>query len=76
MSGDDLLADARTTRAAALKAVDTDALRAVLDGRTFAGFDPDRRLQVPAVVVRAARGEVGGRERYCDQLREFLARAR
>jgi hypothetical protein len=53
-----------------------DFLRAVLDGRTFSGFDPARRLQVPAVVVRAAHGEVDGRDRWCHALIELLARYR
>ena len=52
-NADRVLADARTSRAAALRSMDPDAFRAVLDGRTFAGYDPDRRLWVPTFVVRA-----------------------
>jgi pimeloyl-ACP methyl ester carboxylesterase len=48
-----VLADARTSRSVALRNMDPDAIRAVLDGRTFAGYDPDRPLWVPTLVLRA-----------------------
>ena len=69
------LADYVNDAVALLEAVGEPAV-VVGSGRTFAGFDPARRLQVPAVVVRSARGDVGGRERWCDDLSEFLDRHR
>ena len=37
----------------ALAQTDPDAISAVLDGTTFAAYDPDRPLHRPALVVRA-----------------------
>jgi pimeloyl-ACP methyl ester carboxylesterase len=74
-----VLADARTTRARALHAVDPDAIAAVVDGRTLAGFVPERRLPVPSLLLRAGHdlaGELGGRDAYVDQLADFLTRQR
>jgi pimeloyl-ACP methyl ester carboxylesterase len=55
-NADRVLADARTTRCIGLQQLDPDVFRAVLDGRTTAGFDPDRPLRVPGLVVRAGDG--------------------
>ena len=52
-NADRVLADARTSRSVALRNMDPDAIRAVLDGRTFAGHDPDRPMWVPTMVLRA-----------------------
>jgi pimeloyl-ACP methyl ester carboxylesterase len=54
-NADRVLADARTSRSVALRNMDPDAMRAVLDGRTFDGYDPDRPLWIPTLVVRADR---------------------
>ena len=51
--GDHLHDDALWSRAAALAQTDPDAITAVLDGTTFATYDPDRPLHCPALVVRA-----------------------
>jgi pimeloyl-ACP methyl ester carboxylesterase len=51
--GDHLHDDALWSRAGALAQTDPDAITAVLDGTTFAAYDPDRPLRRPAQVVRA-----------------------
>ena len=51
--GDHLHDDALWARAAALAQTDPDAITAVLDGTTFATFDPDRSLHCPTLAVRA-----------------------
>jgi pimeloyl-ACP methyl ester carboxylesterase len=51
--GDHLLPDALWSRAESLSRMDVDAFTAMLDGRTFAGYDPDRCIGRPGVVVRA-----------------------
>ena len=51
--GDHLHDDALWSRAGALAQTDPDAIAAVLDGTTFAAYDPDRPLHRPALVVRA-----------------------
>jgi pimeloyl-ACP methyl ester carboxylesterase len=51
--GDHLHDDALWSRAGSLAQTDPDAITAVLDGTTFAAYDPDRPLQRPALVVRA-----------------------
>jgi pimeloyl-ACP methyl ester carboxylesterase len=51
--GDHLHDDALWSRAGALAQTDPDAIAAVLDGTTFASYDPDRPLHAPALVVRA-----------------------
>jgi pimeloyl-ACP methyl ester carboxylesterase len=51
--GDHLHADALGSRAGALAQTDPRAIDAVLDGTTFASYDPDRPLHGPALVVRA-----------------------
>lgn len=51
--GDHLHDDALWSRAGSLARTDPDAITAVLDGTTFAAYDPDRPLHHPALVVRA-----------------------
>jgi pimeloyl-ACP methyl ester carboxylesterase len=51
--GDHLHDDAIWSRAGSLAQTDPDAITAVLDGTTFAAWDPDRPLHRPALVVRA-----------------------
>jgi pimeloyl-ACP methyl ester carboxylesterase len=51
--GDHLHDDALWSRAAALAETDLDAIDAVLDGTTFAAYDPDRPIPCPGLVVRA-----------------------
>lgn len=51
--GDHLHDDAIWSRAGALAQTDPDAITAVIDGTTFAAYDPDRPLHRPALVVRA-----------------------
>ena len=51
--GDHLHDDALWSRAEALAQVDPAAITAVLDGTTFAAYDPDRPMHRPALVVRA-----------------------
>jgi pimeloyl-ACP methyl ester carboxylesterase len=51
--GDHLHDDALWSRAGSLAQTDPDAITAVLDGTTFAAYDPDRPLLAPALVVRA-----------------------
>jgi pimeloyl-ACP methyl ester carboxylesterase len=51
--GDHLHDDALWSRAGALAQTDPTAITAVLDGTTFAAYDPDRPLHRPALVVRA-----------------------
>ena len=51
--GDHLHDDALWSRAGSLAQTDPDAISAVLDGTTFAAYDPDRPLHRPALIVRA-----------------------
>lgn len=51
--GDHMLPDALWSRAEALAQMDTDAITATLDGRTFIGYQADRPIACPGVVVRA-----------------------
>jgi pimeloyl-ACP methyl ester carboxylesterase len=51
--GDHLHDDALWSRAGGLAQTDPEAISAVLDGTTFAAYDPDRPLHCPALVVRA-----------------------
>lgn len=51
--GDHLHDDALWSRAGALAQTDLDAITAVLDGTTFAAWDPDRPLHRPTLVLRA-----------------------
>ena len=51
--GDHLHDDALWSRAGSLAQTDPEAITAVLDGTTFAIYDPDRPLHRPALVVRA-----------------------
>jgi pimeloyl-ACP methyl ester carboxylesterase len=51
--GDHLHDDALWSRAAALAQTDPDAITAVLDGTTFASYDPDRPLHSAALIVCA-----------------------
>jgi pimeloyl-ACP methyl ester carboxylesterase len=51
--GDHLHDDALWSRAGSLARTDPAAIDAVLDGTTFATYDPDRPLERPALVVQA-----------------------
>jgi pimeloyl-ACP methyl ester carboxylesterase len=51
--GDHLHDDALWSRAGALARTDPEAISAVLDGTTFAGYDADRPIHRAALVVRA-----------------------
>jgi pimeloyl-ACP methyl ester carboxylesterase len=51
--GNHLYDDALWSRAGSLAQTDPNAITAVLDGTTFAAYDPDRPLHGPALVVRA-----------------------
>jgi pimeloyl-ACP methyl ester carboxylesterase len=51
--GDNLFPDALWARAEALAQMDVGAIAAALDGRTFAGYEPDRPILCPGLLVRA-----------------------
>jgi pimeloyl-ACP methyl ester carboxylesterase len=51
--GDHLHDDALWSRSSGLAQTDPEAISAVLDGTTFAAYEPDRPLHRPALVVRA-----------------------
>jgi pimeloyl-ACP methyl ester carboxylesterase len=51
--GDHLHDDALWSRASALAAMDPDTIGATLDGTTFGGYDADRPITCPALVLQA-----------------------
>ncbi|HUP74670.1 MAG TPA: alpha/beta hydrolase [Acidimicrobiales bacterium] len=54
--GDHLHPDALWSRARSLSLMDPDAMTAVLEGRTFEAYKPDRPFACPAMIMRAEPG--------------------